>query len=110
MRTVTDSPDYDYEVICGARRHWSVSFLKSVEHRQIKFLIEVRDLDDEAAFRLSDVENRARDDISDYERALDYRTAVEDFYNGVARRMAERMEVTEQSGSRASWNWPNCPR
>ena len=40
MRTVTDSPDYDYEVICGARRHWSVSFLKSVEHRQIKFLIE----------------------------------------------------------------------
>ena len=100
VRTVTDSPDYDYEVICGARRHWSVSFLKSVEHRQIKFLIEVRDLDDEAAFRLSDVENRARDDISDYERALDYRTAVEDFYNGVARRMAERMEVTEQWLSR----------
>ena len=33
-------------------------------------------------------------------RALDYRTAVEDFYNGVARRMAERMEVTEQWLSR----------
>jgi ParB family chromosome partitioning protein len=96
VRTVTDSQDYDYEVICGARRHWSVSFLRTVEHRQIKFLIEVRDLDEEAAFRLSDVENRARDDISDYERALDYRAAVEDFYNGVARRMAERMEVTEQ--------------
>ncbi len=100
VRTVADSPDYDYEVICGARRHWSVSFLRTVEHRQIKFLIEVRDLDDEAAFRLSDVENRARDDISDYERALDYRAAVEDFYNGVARRMAERMEVTEQWLSR----------
>jgi ParB family chromosome partitioning protein len=100
VRTVTDSQDYDYEVICGARRHWSVSFLRTVEHRQIKFLIEVRDLDEEAAFRLSDVENRARDDISDYERALDYRAAVEDFYNGVARRMAERMEVTEQWLSR----------
>ena len=95
VRAVADHPDYDYEVICGARRHWSVSFLRTVEHRPIKFLIEVRDLDDEAAFRLSDVENRARDDISDYERALDYRAAVEDFYGGVARRMAERMEVNE---------------
>ena len=95
VRPVTDDPDFDYEVICGARRHWSVSFLRNVEHRPIKFLIEVRDLDDEAAFRLSDVENRARDDISDYERALDYRAAVEDYYGGVARRMAERMEVKE---------------
>jgi len=95
VRPVTDSPDFDFEVICGARRHWSVSFLRTVEHRPMKFLIEVRDLDDEAAFRLSDVENRARDDISDYERALDYRAAVEDFYGGVARRMAERMEVSE---------------
>src|SRR5579875_2856751 len=100
VRPLTDSPDYDYEVICGARRHWSVSFLRTVEHRPIKFLIEVRDLDDEAAFRLADVENRARDDISDYERALDYRAAVDDFYNGVARRMAERMEVSEQWLSR----------
>ena len=100
VRAVTDSADFDYEVICGARRHWSVSFLRNVEHRPIRFLIEIRDLDDEAAFRLSDVENRARDDISDYERALDYRAAVEDFYNGVARRMAERMEVSEQWLSR----------
>lgn len=95
VREVADDPDFDFEVICGARRHWSVSFLRNVEHRPIKFLIEVRDLDDEAAFRLSDVENRARDDISDYERALDYRAAVEDYYGGVARRMAERMEVNE---------------
>jgi len=100
VRTVTDSDDFDYEVICGARRHWSVSFLRNVEHRPIRFLIEVRELDDEAAFRLSDVENRARDDISDYERALDYRAAVEDFYGGVSRRMAERMEVTDQWLSR----------
>lgn len=100
VRAVSDDPNVDFEVICGARRHWSVSFLRTVEHRPIKFLIEVRDLDDEAAFRLSDVENRARDDISDYERALDYRTAVEDYYGGVARRMAERMEVSEQWLSR----------
>ena len=95
VRRVTDDAAFDYEVICGARRHWSVSHLRQVEHRDIKFLIEERDLDDEAAFRLSDLENRSRLDISDYERALDYREAVESFYGGVAKRMAERLEVSQ---------------
>lgn len=95
VRRVEDDPAFDYEVICGARRHWSVSYLRSVEHRDIKFLIEERELTDEAAFRLADVENRSRQDISDYERALDYREAVENYYGGVARRMAERLEVRE---------------
>jgi ParB family chromosome partitioning protein len=95
VRRVSDDPNIDYEVICGARRHWSVTFLRNVEHRAIKFLIEERDLDDEAAFRVSDVENRSRKDISDYERALDYRYAVEAYYGGIGRRMAERLEVRE---------------
>jgi ParB family chromosome partitioning protein len=95
VRRVEGDPAYDYEVICGARRHWSISYLRTVEHRDIKFLIEERELTDEAAFRLADVENRSRLDISDYERALDYREAVETYYGGVARRMAERLEVKE---------------
>ncbi|KQW67053.1 chromosome partitioning protein ParB [Phenylobacterium sp. Root77] len=95
VRRIEGDPAFDYEVICGARRHWSVSYLRQVEHREIKFLIEERELTDEAAFRLADIENRSRLDISDYERALDYREAVESFYGGVARRMAERLEVKE---------------
>ena len=95
VRRVHGDPEHDYEVICGARRHWSVSYLRRVEHRDIKFLIEERDLDDEAAFRLSDVENRSRLDICDYERAQDYREAVETYYGGVAKRMAERLEVSQ---------------
>jgi ParB family chromosome partitioning protein len=95
VRRVTDDPDIDWEVICGARRHWSVGYLREVEHRDIKFLIDVRDLTDEQAFRISDLENRARQDISDYERALDYRDAVAMFYGGVAQRMAERLEVSK---------------
>lgn len=95
VRRIDDDPAFDYEVICGARRHWSVSYLRLVEHRDIKFLIEERELTDEAAFRLADVENRSRQDISDYERALDYREAVESYYGGVARRMAERLEIRE---------------
>jgi len=95
VRRVEGDPDFDYEVICGARRHWSVSHLRQVEHRDIRFLVEERELNDEAAFRLADVENRSRKDICDFERALDYRNAVETYYGGVARRMAERLEVSE---------------
>jgi ParB family chromosome partitioning protein len=95
VRRVTDDPDIDFEVICGARRHWSISFLRNVEHREIKFLVEERELSDEAAFRLADVENRSRKDICDYERALDYLFAVENYYGGLAVRMAERLEVSK---------------
>ena len=95
VRRVQNDAAFDYEVICGARRHWSVSHLRNVEHRDIKFLIEERELSDEAAFRLADVENRSRKDICDYERALDYRNAVELYYGGLAVRMAERLEVSK---------------
>lgn len=100
VRRVADDPDHDWEVICGARRHWSVSYLRDVEHRDIKFLIDERELTDEQAFRISDLENRARQDISDYERAVDYRDAVQVFYGGVANRMAERLEVSKNWLSR----------
>ena len=95
VRRVTGDPNYDWEVICGARRHWCVSYLRAVEHRPIKFLIDERELSDEEAFRISDLENRARQDISDYERAVDYREAVQTYYGGVAQRMAERLEVSK---------------
>jgi ParB family chromosome partitioning protein len=95
VRRVAGDPDIDWEVIAGARRHWSVSYLRTVEHRPIKFLIDERELTDEQAFRISDLENRARQDISDYERAVDYRDAVQAFYGGVAQRMAERLEVSK---------------
>jgi ParB family chromosome partitioning protein len=95
VRRVENDPTHEFEVVCGARRHWSVSYLRNVEHRDIRFLIEERDLTDEQAFRLADVENRSRKDICDYERALDYRHAVESYYGGVAQRMAERLEVSK---------------
>ena len=94
VRRLRGDPEHDYEVICGARRHWAVSYLRTVEHREIKFLIEERDLTDEAAFRLADIENRARQDLSDYERAVDYLFALDAYYGGVSRRMAERLEVS----------------
>lgn len=85
----------DYEVICGARRHFAVSWLRSHNYPQFRYLVDVRDLTDEEAFRLSDIENRDREDISDYERARDYALALETYYGGLQKAMAERLEVSE---------------
>ena len=100
VRRVTDDPNYDFEVICGARRHWTVTHLRKNNYTQFKFLVDARELDDEAAFRLSDIENRDKDDISDYERACDYRSALDFYYGGVQQKMADRLEVSKDWLSR----------
>jgi len=96
----TGDPDQPYEVVCGARRHFAVSWLQANNYPQFKYLIEVRDLTDEEAFRLADIENRDREDISDYERAMDYADAIERYYGGKQRAMAVRLEVSESWLSR----------
>ena len=75
-------PIYDFEVICGARRHWTISWLRSHNYPDFKFLIDVREIGDEEAFRLADIENRARDDLTDLERARDYLRALDAYYEG----------------------------
>ncbi|QUS37216.1 ParB/RepB/Spo0J family partition protein [Falsirhodobacter algicola] len=84
-----------YEVICGARRHFAISWLRAHNYPQFRYLVDVRDLTDEEAFRLADIENRDREDISDYERARDYAQALEAYYGGRQKAMAERLEVSE---------------
>ncbi len=91
---------HEYEVICGARRHFAVSWLRSHNYPQFRYLVEVRDLTDEEAFRLADIENRDREDISDFERARDYAEAIGLYYSGRQRTMAERLEVSESWLSR----------
>jgi ParB family chromosome partitioning protein len=100
VRRISGEPDYDFEVICGARRHWTISWLRSHNYPDFKFLVDVRELGDEEAFRLADIENRARDDLTDYERAKDYLRALDTYYGGRQRTMAERMKVTESWLSR----------
>ena len=89
-----DGEDHDFEVICGARRHFAVSWLRANNYPQFRYLVEVRDLTDEEAFRLADIENRDREDISDYERAVDYAQAIKLYYGGQQKAMAERLEVS----------------
>ena len=100
VRRVSGAPGVDFEVICGARRHWSVSWLRAHNYPDFRFLVEVRDLTDEEAFRISDLENRARADLTDLERARDYLRALERHYESRQRTMALRLNVTESWLSR----------
>jgi ParB family chromosome partitioning protein len=100
VRRLQGDPKYSFEVICGARRHWTVSWLKEHDYPDFKFLIEPRELTDEEAFRIADLENRNRRDLSDYERAHDYARAIQRYYEGSQQRMAERLEVTKSWLSR----------
>jgi ParB family chromosome partitioning protein len=103
VRRVTDDSGYEYEVIAGARRHWTCA------HLRWKYLAEIRDLTDEEAFILSDVENRARTDISDYERAIDYRRALTDILSekgqreGRSRTSLTQAEFAKRLGKSQAW-------
>jgi len=88
----TGDEEFPFEVICGARRHWTISYLRDVKNYDMLYLVEVRDLSDIDAFTLSDLENRSRKDISDYERALDYSNALANFYSN-QEEMASRLRV-----------------
>ncbi len=94
VRAVNDDTGHKYEVIAGARRHWAISWLRDHNYPNFKYLVDVRELTDEQAFRLSDMENRDREDISDYERAQDYKNAINLYYNGNASEMAARIGYT----------------
>lgn len=100
VRRVRGDPDYDFEVICGARRHWAISWLRSHNYPDFRFLIDIRELSDEEAFRLADIENRTREDLTDLERARDYLRALDAYYEGRQKVMAERIKVTESWLSR----------
>ncbi len=100
VRRVRGEPDFDFEVICGARRHWSISWLRNHNYPDFRFLVDIRELSDEEAFRIADIENRAREDLSDLERARDYLRALDAYYEGRQKVMAERINVTESWLSR----------
>src|SRR5579871_4858114 len=65
-RPIRSDPDFDVEVICGARR------LFVARHLNRPFLVEIRELSDRDALIAIDIENRHRRDVSPYERGLSY--------------------------------------
>lgn len=95
VRRVSNDPAHDYEVIVGTRRHWSIAWLRAHSYPDVRFVAQVAQLDDEAAFRLADLENRARADVSDIERARNYLDALGTHYGNHQTRMAERLRLSK---------------
>ena len=94
VRRLRDDPDYDYEIIAGVRRWWTIGWLRTHNYPDFLYLVTVQTVTDEEGFRLADLENRARKDISDLERARDYLRALELFYDGSQAEMASRLKVS----------------
>jgi ParB family transcriptional regulator, chromosome partitioning protein len=65
-RCIRDDPDYDVELIFGARR------LFVARHLNKPLLVRVKQISDHEALLAMEVENRLRMDISAYERGLSY--------------------------------------
>jgi ParB family chromosome partitioning protein len=100
VRPVFDDERIEYEVISGTRRHFAVSHLRRTTMPDLRLLVQVEILDDEGAFRLADLENRARRDVSDIERARSYVAALEGHYAGDVAAMAERLALPVASLNR----------
>lgn len=99
----TDDEHVPYEIVAGSRRHWAISWLRANSYPDFRYLVDIQDLDDEAAFRISDIENRAREDVTDMERAESYAAALEKHYANSLTRMAERIGVNSQTLRRYIW-------
>lgn len=96
----TPKAELPYELVIGTRRHWATSWLNANHYPDIELVAIIEDIDDEAAFRLADIENREREDISDLERGLNYKVAVDTYYDGVQSKMAERVKLSKSSLAR----------
>lgn len=96
----TQGRETPYELIIGTRRHWAIAWLNTNHYPDIDLVAIIEDLDDEAAFRLADIENREREDISDLERGRNYKAAVDAYYGGVQTRMAERLKISKSQLAR----------
>ena len=100
VRRLRDDAEYDYEIIAGVRRWWTVQWLREHNHPEFDYLVTIQQLTDEEAFRVSDVENRSRKDITDWERAHEYEAALAEFYEGSLTKMAEHLNISKSWLSR----------
>lgn len=74
VRKLENDPEgYEYEVVFGGRRHFSAEYITEQDGQVKPFKAILRDISDQEAARLMDLENRKRADISDFERCVSYR-------------------------------------
>lgn len=100
VRRLKDDPEYDFEIVAGVRRWWTVRWLREHHHPEFEYLVTIQSVTDEEAFRVSDVENRSRKDISDWERAKEYTRALNEFYDNSQSQMAQHLNLSRSWLSR----------
>lgn len=100
VRNNPPGSELPYELLVGSRRRFSVNWLNHNGRPEIRLNAMVVDLSDEEAFRLADIENRERQDITELDRARSYQGAVDRFYGGVQSRMAEALNLSNSQLSR----------
>jgi ParB family chromosome partitioning protein len=92
--------EYPYELLVGSRRRFAVDWLNHNGRPEVRLNALVVEMTDEEAFRLADIENREREDITELDRARSYQNAVDRFYGGVQSRMAEALSLSNSQLSR----------
>lgn len=80
-RISPDAPDR-LEIIAGACRLTAIRKINGLrgDNDPMRIVVDLRDLDDEAALRVVDAENRGRSDMSQYEKAHFYDRAIPGVY------------------------------
>lgn len=91
----TGDEEVPYEIVAGMRRHWAITWLRTNNYPDFKYLVDIEKMDDETAFRMSDLENRERSDVTDYERSVSYKRALTAHYGGNVQHMAKRLALAE---------------
>jgi ParB family chromosome partitioning protein len=100
VRRSAPDAEHSYELLVGSRRRFSVDWLNHNGRPEIRLNALVVEMSDEEAFRLADIENREREDITELDRARSYQAAVDRFYGGVQSRMAEALSLSNSQLSR----------
>jgi ParB/RepB/Spo0J family partition protein len=93
-RPIRDDPDYDIELICGARR------LFVARHLNVQLLVDVREMTDRDAIIAMDVENRQRQDISPYERGLSFARYLRGGHFESQEQLAKVLKISQSQVSR----------
>jgi ParB/RepB/Spo0J family partition protein len=93
-RSLPRDPDYDVELIYGARR------LFVARHLNVPLKVELRTLTDREAIIAMDIENRQRKDISAYERGLSFTRWMQSKHFKSQDEIAKALEISASQVSR----------
>jgi len=84
-----------YEIVVGLRRWLAIKWLRENNYPQFKYLVKIKSMTDEEAFRFSDLENYQKQDIAPYSRAIKYKKALKKYYHNNQGELAKRLNRSE---------------